>query len=185
MLNIPKFSQTFVFKEIYPDFESFEKFLNEYQVVDLSVLENVDFAKYMYKCLFRRYHNSNIQYDTIEDFECDFANILEDNFDKFKKQFDYVKKIEQLSEEDYIEISRAIANQAVNPNSKPDDPTQPLDFVSSQAFTLAKDNKQQAFLRAISGIPTKLIGEMLKKCVNLFKTICTKEIFVYKEGTCE
>lgn len=170
---------TFYFKEIYPTFDKFQAFLTSQNVVDLSDAENLTFAQYIYKILFRRYHNSNIQYDTIEDFECDFANIIEDSFDKYKVQVDLVKKMQKLTDAELLTVSTALANQSNNPNTKPTDPTQPLEYISAQAFTIAKDNKVQAYLRALSAIPTKLIDAMLLRCVRLFKTIIPNQVFVY------
>lgn len=172
---------TFLFKNIFPSFEEFKEFLTNEKIVDLTNVENLTFAEFMFKILFRRFHNSNIQYDTIDDFKCDFANILEDYFARYKKQVDLIKKIEQLTEEDILRISTALANQSNNPNSKPTDPTQPLEFVSAQAFTIARDNKLQAYLRALQNIPTLFIEEMLKKCVNLFKTIIPKVVYVFED----
>ena len=170
---------TFYFKEIYPTFEKFETFLINYNIVDLTDAENLTFAKYMFKILFRRFHNSNIQYDTIEDFECDLANIIEDSFEKYKVQVDLIKKMQKLTDTEILTINTALANQSNNPNTKPTDPTQPLEYISAQAFTIAKDNKVQAYLRALSSVPTKLIDSMLYKCVNLFKTIIPNQVFVY------
>lgn len=172
---------TFYFKNIYPTFEEFKAFIIKQEISDLTNEENLTFAKYIYKMLFRRFHNSNIQYDTIEDFECDFANILEDNFERYKTQVDLIKKMQQLTDSELLTVSSALANQSNNPNTKLSDPTQPLEFISAQAFTIAKDNKLQAYLRALSSIPTQLIDAMLLRCVNLFKTIIPNQVFVFGE----
>lgn len=171
---------TFYFKEIYPTFTDFEVFLNNYEVVDLSNVENLTFAKYLYKILFRKYHNSNIQYDTIADFECDFANIIENSFSKYQTQLSLIQKMQNLTEAELITINTSLANQSLNPNTELDDPTQPLEFVSAQAFSIARDNKMQAYLRALSSIPTQLIDAMLLRCQNLFKTIIPNQVYVFK-----
>lgn len=170
---------TFYFKEIYPTFDKFQAFLTRENVVDLSDAENLTFAQYIYKILFRRYHNSNIQFDTVEDFECELANVLEDNFAKYKRQVELAKQMQQLTDNEILIISKALANQSNNPNTKPTDPTQPLEYISAQAFTIATDNKLQGYLRALQNIPTKLIDAMLLRCVNLFKTIIPNQVYVY------
>lgn len=170
---------TFYFKEIFPSLEEFQNFLTEFQVVNITNAENLTFANYIYKILFRRYHNSNVQYDTPEDFKCDFANILEDNFAKYQRQISLIQSMQQLTEDEIITIGTALANQANNPNTKPNDPTQPLEYISAQAFTLTKDNKLLAYLRAIQSVPTQLIDELLLRCVNLFKTILPKTVALY------
>lgn len=170
---------TFYFKEIFPDVASFQAFLTDFQVVDITNAENLTFANYIYKILFRRYHNSNVQYDTPDDFKCDLANILEDNFAKYQRQLSLIKSMQQLTEDEIATIGTALANQANNPNTKPNDPTQPLEYISAQAFTLTKDNKLLAYLRAIQSVPTQLIDELLLRCVNLFKTILPKTVAIY------
>lgn len=171
---------TFYFKELIPNKEAFKSFLSEFDVCDMTVPENEIFANYLFKILFRKYHNSNVQYDTPEDFKCDFANILEDSFDKFKRQIDLSKKIVELTDEELLTMTTALANSANNPNAKPVDPTKPFEFVGAQAFTLAKNGKFQAYLTALNNIPTKLIDEMLLACRGLFKTFISNQIYIYR-----
>lgn len=172
---------TFYFKEIFPNFEKFKDFLTQYDVVDVTDNNNLNFAKYVYKVLFRRYCNSNVQYDTIEDFCCDLANILEDNFDKYKRQFEIIKDMYNLTNDELAILNKALANNSLNPNTEVDDPTQPLNYISAQAFSYTSDNKVNAFMRALENMPTKLVDSLLRRCVNLFKTILPNQIFVYKE----
>lgn len=172
---------TFYFKEIFQKAKDFTDYITEYEIADLTEEKNLTFATYLYKILFRRFHNSNVQYDTPEDFKCDLANILEDSFNKYQKQLEQIDKVYQLTADELQTINTAIANQSLNPNTKVEDPTQPIDYISAQAFTIARDNKLQAYLRAIANIPTKLIDSMLLRCVNLFKTILPRQVFVYGE----
>ena len=174
-------SLTFLFKDIFPTKTEFKTFITDYDISNLSITANLNFAEYLYKILFRRYHNSNIQYDTIEDFKCDFANILEDSFKQYQMQLLSINKVYALTDAELVTINTALANQSNNPNSVPDDPTEPLEYISAQAFTIAKDNKLQAYMRAINNIPTQLIKAMLLRCVNLFKTILPTQIYVYTE----
>lgn len=175
---------TFYFKEIFPNFETFNSYLKQYAIVDTKAeanATNLAFAQYIYKVLFRRYHNSNVQYDTIDDFCCDLANVLEDSFDKYKKQFEIIKKMYELTPDELTTLNTALANNSVNPNTVVEDPTKPLEYISAQAFSYTKDNKVNAFMRALENMPTKLIDSMLRRCVNLFKTILPNQIFVFKE----
>lgn len=172
---------TFYFKEIYPNFEAFNNFLTQYQVFDTTSAVNLSFAQYIYKVLYRRYHNSNVQYDTIDDFCCDFANVLEDTIEKYQKQLELIKKMYALTENELLMLNSALANNSLNPNTVVDDPTKPLEYISAQAFSYTNDNKLTAFMRALNNLPSKLIDTMLRRCVNLFKTILPNQIYVYKE----
>lgn len=173
---------TFYFKELFPTQKSFEDFLTEYGVVDITNAENLVFADYLYKIIFRKYHNSNVQYDTPEDFKCDFANILEDSFEKFKRQTDLAKKIAELTDDEILIATTALANSANNPNTKPVDPTKPFEYVGAQAYTIANNGKFLGYLQALNNIPTKLIKEILLSCRNLFKTFIPNQIYIYDGG---
>lgn len=170
---------TFYFKEIYPTAESFNIWITDELIADLTNQDNLNFSNYLYKILFRKYHNSNIQYDTINDFKCDFANKIEDIFTKYQKQLELIKKINNLTDAEIMTISTAIANSANNPNTTVDDPTKPLDYVGAQAYTIANTGKLQAYLQALRLIPTKLIDELLLQCRGLFKTIIPNQINLF------
>ena len=172
---------TFYFKEIFPTEQSFIDYLSDYVIFNTSTATNLAFAQYVYKILFRKYHNSNVQYDTQDDFKSELANVLEDTMEKYQKQLSLINSAMALTIDDIEKISTALANQSNNPNTKPDDIEAPLEYISAQAYTIAKDNKLQAYLRAIETIPTKLIDSMLARCRNLFKTIIPKQIFVYTD----
>ena len=88
--------------------------------------------------------------------------------------------IYQLTNDQLVLLNRALANSANNPNTEVDDPTEPLAFISNQTYTQIKDNELQAYLRAISLIPSKRIREFLTKIRPLFKTYIPNQIFIYK-----
>ena len=171
---------TFFFKEIFPTKQDFLTFFTEYDLgIDMILAENQAFAEYLYKILFRRYHNSNIQYDTPEDFKCDLANIVEDIFTKYQAQVEITKKMAALTDEELFTVSTALANSANNPNTAPGDPTKPLDYIGAQAFTIAKTGKVLGYLQALNNIPTQLIDEFLLACSGLFKSILPNQIYLY------
>lgn len=172
---------TFYFKEIFPTETSFITYLNDYLIFDTTSAIDLTFAQYVYKILYRKYHNSNVQYDTKDDFKSELANVLEDTMKKYQKELKIIDDLMALTKDDYERLSTAIANQSNNPNTKPTDINAPLEYISAQAYTFAKDNKLQAYLRALETVPTKLIDSMLARCKNLFKTIIPKQIFVYTE----
>lgn len=154
--------------------------MTEYEIVNMGDPTNQTFARYIYKLLFRQYHNSNVQYDTPEDFKCDLANILEDEFSKYQKQVALAESIYNLSQDELTIASTALASSANNPNTQQDDPTTWLSYVGAQAYTSTKNGKLQAYLLAIKNIPTKNVGELLTRCSGLFKRIISDQIFIYK-----
>ena len=177
-----KTALTFYFKEIFPNKETFIDYMTEYEISDMNNAENKIFAEYIFKILFRKYHNSNVQYDTIDDFKCALANILEDEFERYKTQIDYTKKLYELTTDEVLQVSSALANSANNPNTAPSDPLKPFDYVGSQVYSIASNGKLLGYLQALRSMPNKLIGEILLACSGLFKTIIPDEIFIFKGG---
>lgn len=171
---------TFYFKDIFPTYTEFKTFLQEFNVFNTTQTLDNTFAEFVFKTLFRQFCNSNIQYDTPDDFKNDLANILEDNMLRYQKRLDLVKKAHALTDDELILLSKAIANTSVNPNTVVDDPSEPIEYISTQASTYAKDNKLQAFLKAIELLPNQYIGELINKCKSLFKSIIPNQILVYE-----
>ena len=152
---------TFYFKEIFSNKSEFVDFMREYEVADMDNAENRIFAEYIFKIMFRKYHNSNVQYDTIDDFKCAWANILEDEFDKYKKQIEYMKKLHELTADEALQVSTALSNSANNPNSAPVDPLKPFDYVGSQVYSIASNGKLLGYVQALRAMPNTMIGEIL------------------------
>lgn len=178
-VNLMSSALTFYFKEIFPKEDDFITYLIEYDIVDVSGSENLIFAKYIYKVLFRQYCNSNIQYDTPDEFKCDLANILEDSFDEWKKQLDVAKKTQELTDDELLEVTTAISNSANNPNTKLPNPKDLIEYVGAQVSSFSSNGKLVGYVTALSMIPTHMIGKILKDCGRLFKTIIPNQIFIY------
>ena len=173
---------TFYFKEIFANKNEFVDYMREYEISDMDNAENKIFAEYIFKILYRKYHNSDVQYDTIDDFKCALANILEDEFEKYKAQIEFIRKLHELTADEVLQVSTALANSANNPNTAPVDPLKPFDYVGSQVYSIASNGKLLGYVQALRAMPNKMIGEILTACSGLFKTIIPDEIFIFKGG---
>lgn len=171
---------TFFFKEIFPDVESWLEFFKEYDIASLESDQDQSFARHMFKIIYRRFHNSNVQYDTQDAFKCDLANIIEDCFAKYKKQVEIAQKLYDMSENDILELSSTLANSGNNPNTQPNDPKKPLDYFGAQVFSFVKSGKLVGYLTALQSIPTKMIGAVLTDCAGLFKRIIPNQIYLFE-----
>lgn len=169
---------TFLFKEIFPTKASWETYFGDYDIVDLTD-DNTPFCDYLYKILYRRYANSNVQFDTIEDFKLALANKVEDVFAKYARQLTLIEKVNNLTDDELLRVSSALANSANNPNDAPDDPTQPLNYISAQAYSLVNSNKLTSYLSALNSVSTKLIDAFLTQCASLFKGIFSEEAILF------
>lgn len=172
---------TFLFKDIFPDKESFETFLTEFDVVGDLNADKKAFADYLFKIMNRKFHNSNIQFDTQDDFKCELANKVEDTFDKYARQLTLIEKMNNLTDGEIQQVSTALANSANNPNDQPDDPTKPLPFISAQAYSMVGTGKLQALLTALKSTQTKLIDEFLDNVRPLFKGVLPQNIVFFED----
>ncbi|MBO7695184.1 MAG: hypothetical protein J6T10_21390 [Methanobrevibacter sp.] len=172
-------SLTFFFKEIFETENDFLNFVIDYNVNSLNIADNLIYFKYVYKVLFRTYCNSNIQYLTPEEFKLDFANELENVWEKFKKRKELVEKIYKLSDDEILKINNTLSNQANNPNDAPDDPTKPLNYISAQVYSQLNDNKLIGYLKAIETMPELKNKELINSFKWLFKSYIPNQVFIY------
>lgn len=158
---------TFYWSDIFPDWQTFAKFNEDYAVIgfykngvaDPTISE---FLQYCYKLLSRYFWKANIRYSDVNSFCRALANVLEDRFYQFKKQKELIDKAYKLTDEDIEQIQESLQNVADNPNTVPDDPRKPLQYISSQAFGFVKENRLKAYLRAINEMPNLRINEFIR-----------------------
>lgn len=169
--------QTFYFEEIFPeyaDFKAVTDLLNLY-VDDASELVN----QKLYDLLMRRFCKDSIAYDTPEAFIVEFSLAYEENFKQYIAKNKLVDAINELTVEDFKVLTESLSNSALNPNNAPEDPKQPLPYVSSQLYNLNKSGPLGAFLGALDNVPTARNYEFLNKFEYLFLQILVRKTALY------
>lgn len=179
MNDINQTALTFYFKDIFPTNDDFLNYIKEYEINELTDETDITFANFIYKILFRQFHNSNVQYDTPDAFKTHLANRIEDVFQKYKRQQEIIQKTIQLTDDELTLLGEALANRANNPNTAPDDPRKPIEFISNQVYSYTTNGKLQAYLTALNNIPTLLIKEFTGNCQSLFKTIIPNTYYIF------
>lgn len=172
---------TFKFKELFTNELDFLTFLTSYGVKD-SPLSTADenFGKYLYKILNRRYYNSDVQYDTPDDFYYSLAETLETIFDKYKRNKSLIAAIVALSDDDLSIIGENLMNASDNPNNKPSSVREQLDYITQQNWSMATTNKMQAYLTAIESMPELQIDNICRECAKHFKSIYVGAKYFYE-----
>ena len=171
---------TFKFKDIFPTENDFTAYITAYGVKDsLSVTADLNFAKYLYKILMRRFYNSDVQYDTPEDFCFSLAETLEIIFDKYKTNKALIEAITALDKDDLIIIGENLTNASDNPNNKPDNVREQLDYITQQNWSMSTTNKMQAYLEAVSSMPELQIDNICRECAKHFKSIYVGSKYYY------
>lgn len=168
---------TFLFKEIFPTSESFNTFIEEYTSIDLSAEQS--FIDYLYTKLYRYYGNDNVNYNTPEEFKSYFSIGFEDYYYKYKTQFNQIKKLYELSDDEILKVGENIRNEADNPNTKPDDPTKPLDFITRQDYNIDKGSRFYKFNDYINKLTDLRTRKFLDVFSTYFKWIYTDDKYYY------
>ena len=165
---------TFKFKDIFPTENDFLSFITMYGIKsDPLATADENFGKYLYKILMRRFYNSDVQYDTPEDFCYSLAETLENIWEKYKRNKQLIEAIAALDNDDLAIIGENLTNASDNPNNKPDDVRAQLDYITQQNWSMSTTNKMQAYLEAVDSMPEMQINNICRECVKHFKSIYT------------
>lgn len=171
------FANTFMFKDIVPNFESFVDFLNTYTSVDSEDI----FNNYTYKYIFNRFCNSNVKYDNEDAFCRHFGITYENCYDQYKKRYELINKLYPLTDEELLLTRQVISNNSLNDNvpSANDPLAEPLDYISSQNASRETMSKVDAYIHAVYKITDNLLEDFLDEFKKHFISIYSIDIPVY------
>lgn len=171
---------TFYFKEAMPNFSAFKVFLSEipysYNLADELIVQKA------YNLLYRRYALDNIRYASLEAFYFEFANVVENQLDRFIKRIKLITEAYKITSEDILQLGKQVQNFATNPNDEISDPLSPLSYITNQTFMATIGNKLEAYLRAIDNLPSEYDEEFLSEFKYLFMEIIPQTIPYYTKG---
>lgn len=132
--------------------------------------------------LYLHYQNSNIAYNTIEQFLVDFKyKICETLPALLLKQYYMFEKIYELNDDDITEREHAININALNDNSKIEKPLDNLaEFVSEQNASKISKNKLNAYVDYLEEVKPTVERELIKAVKPLFFTVIPEYNYIYK-----
>lgn len=132
--------------------------------------------------LYLHYQNSNIAYNTIEQFLVDFKyKICETLPALLLKQYYMFEKIYELNDDDITEREHAININALNDNSKIEKPLDNLaEFVSEQNASKISKNKLNAYVDYLEEVKPTIERELIKAVKPLFFTVIPEYNYIYK-----
>lgn len=162
---------TFQFKEIFPNLESFKEFLSSQSSNYVNNNLEEMYVNSIYFVLFNRYANSEICYETIDEFKMRFSVIFFDFYNSFQKSLKMIDLINKLEEDDLLTLNEMINNQALNSNEPIENPRKPIDFVSNQNYSLQISNKLDRYLYFIDSLKENNFDYIIKRFKPLFLPI--------------
>jgi hypothetical protein len=178
-------TNTFYFEDIFADYADFKEMTDGLELYDSdpesetydAVAEN--YNQYLYDLLYLRYAGNSINYDVPQYFVYAFGLRYKNIFDKYKKQLELIKKVEDLTEDELELLTETISNGAYNPNDQPVSAWAPINYVSQQNRSRLKNNKLIAYINAINAIPTKNIEGFLDAFIDLFTMFMPDYKYIY------
>mgnify|MGYP001175082829 FL=1 len=187
------FAVTHYFKNIFPDYISFQTFVAEYTNVD----KTEDLNAYIYKYLYARYCNSNINYDTIDAFKRHFGITYEDTYEQLKMRKNILIAQYNLTLEELSVINKAIntltssgitnnaQNNAVTNLVNPLEELLPyIDNQTSNKFidnstAELQNNLLNSYLNALNKVTDKFLNDYLYKFAKHFMVIVDLQYYNY------
>lgn len=169
---------TFYFNDIIDSYDKWR------EMVSSKVLTNEEFAtmgsfdQWAYNLLARYFRNVNVRYTVPDAFISQLINVYENRFRQFAKQKQIIDEIYNLSMDDLLLVNTALSNYASNPNNLPENPTQPLDYITSQSYSQLTDNKLRAYIDSINRVPSLRVDEFLRGRNKYFDEINFLDLFM-------
>lgn len=150
---------TFYFEDIIPDYESWKNVMT-FLDYDDPIIANFDL--FCFNLISRHYSKANVRYSDPESFKAELFNVYQNKFNQFLQEKQIIDAIHKLTLEEMLIANTSLSNMANNPNTEPDDPTKPLNFISAQTYMTQSNGRVRAYLEALNNIPSLNIYKFFK-----------------------
>ena len=188
---IPQYS-TNIFTDIYPDATTFvSDYKNngipyQYTVGTTTVQTLTDTnVEALFYLLYARYGNSPLANRDITQFKYKLFSIIFQYGPAWQKELEVQRKIMNLSEDDIRLGSKAIYNQALNPQTEPSTAAlQELTFINQQNTTNYKKSPLEGYAILLDLLKKDVTEDFIKRFSKCFKTFVSNErpiIYVTEE----
>lgn len=183
---------TFYFNDVFPTLDAWVEFTDALNVYDNSDEDAAAraFNEWVYGVLSAEFYGFNARYTTQEAFKAAFARVYMDRFRQFYKEKELIDAIYKLTPDEIRLLGETLHNRADNPNTSPNDPREPLPYVSDQTYQLLKAPRLAGYLQAIADMPSLNIDRFTRErgrnggmsFYDLFIQVIPDGVAVYKNG---
>lgn len=167
------------FKQLFPNWEVFSKYLKDYSVYYDSEEYTDARAIVYFTILYRQFANSNVAYD-YEIFLEKLSLTISENFREFFKIKDMLDYVENLDVLDLVKGVETISNVAANPNINTDKDTI-LNYIGTQSRTRSTENIVDRVYNNIRRIKVNEIMNEIVRYEYLFVQIPPSPIYLYND----
>ena len=169
---IPQYS-TVEFRDVFENYDQFQLASRESGFPELLKPINL---KTLYHLLFARYGNSPIANRDIHQWKTKVFAIVFQYGPAWEKKLEIQQAIRELTDEELITGSRAIYNQANNPDSAPGTAAlNELPYINSQSTSIHKRARIDAYALQLELIKNDVSEDFIKRFEHLFKVFVKEE----------
>ena len=169
---------TFYFNDIISDYNSWVQLVsnNVFSAEERATMSSFD--QWCYNLLSRYFRNVNVRYTVPDAFIAQLINVYDNRVRQFFKQKQLIDEVYKLTFDELVIVNKALNNYASNPNTLPNDPLQPLDFITSQTYGQVTDNKLRAYIESINRLPSLRVDEFIRGRNGYFDEINFVDLFM-------
>lgn len=161
--------ETVKFTDVYNDAT---EFLKDYSEVGIPTTISVENATTLFYLLYAKYGNSTISFTDVTQFKYNVFSTIFMYGPTWEERLKLQKKLRELSDEEIMQGSKAIYNNALNPGTAPStNDLEELNFINSQNTTNYKKSKMEAIAFKWDLLATDVTSEFLNKFKSLFRKI--------------
>lgn len=180
MIELLSNSKPFLFKNIFPSYESFDTFITEMEIRTPSI-EADAYLRRIYRILFNNFANSTIKFSTIYDFKGCFANVLDEWLLPYNIQVDKITQILQMSSDDILKVNETLESFSNAPNEEGVLASSQLNYISAQNVRVNKGDKLYRLLDLMDRLPSYRVGDFINRFRWLFKTVIPQDEYIFTE----
>lgn len=162
------------FTDIYSDVDSF---LSDYNSIGIPITISGDDATTLYYLLYANYGNSHIANSDLTQFKYSLFSIIWQYGPTWSRQVSIQKRLRELKEEELLQGSKQIYNNANNPSVEPSTNTvDELTYINQQNVTKNKKGVLEAYGLLDALLKKDVTQDFLNKFKKLFLTIVQPEL---------
>jgi hypothetical protein len=160
--------------------EDATSFVNEYHDLGIPTTITDENATTLYYILYSRYANSYISSSDPNRFKYELFTIIWQYGPAWQKKLEIQKKLRELTDEQLLEGSRQIYNNANNPSNYPANFTdEELQYINNQNVTKNRKGKLEGYALLMSLLNDDVTETFIKKFKKLFLTVVFPEAPLY------
>ena len=157
--------------------DSAQDFVNEYHSIGIPTTIDDSYASTLYYLLYSRYANSHVASSDPTRFKYNLFSIVWQYGPNWQKKLEIQQNLRNLSDDQLLEGSRQIYNNASNPSNDPSNFTDnELQYINNQNVTKNRRGKLEGYAVLVSLLEDDVTESFLNRFKSLFKTVVMPEL---------